>query len=130
MGATLCRLYPFFFYGNVGASLMNMVAITLNRYLAALHPHQQLLMLTSCSSSQLLILTAAHASQLLNCSIPENDPQQLLIPLSCSLLPAVHTRQLLLHSSCLSPAVAFTQQLLIHSRCYPQAMRIPSKCSS
>jgi hypothetical protein len=32
MGATLCRLYPFFFYGNVGASLMNMVAITINRY--------------------------------------------------------------------------------------------------
>jgi len=33
MGATLCRLYPFFFYGNVGASLMNMVAITINRYI-------------------------------------------------------------------------------------------------
>jgi hypothetical protein len=32
MGATLCRLYPFFFYGNVGASLMSMVAITINRY--------------------------------------------------------------------------------------------------
>jgi len=28
----MCRLYPFFFYGNVGSSLMNMVAITLNRY--------------------------------------------------------------------------------------------------
>ena len=32
LGDTLCRLYPFFFYGNVGASLMNMVAITINRY--------------------------------------------------------------------------------------------------
>ena len=32
MGPTLCRLYPFFFYGNVGASLMSMVAITINRY--------------------------------------------------------------------------------------------------
>jgi len=32
LGDTMCRLYPFFFYGNVGASLMNMVAITLNRY--------------------------------------------------------------------------------------------------
>ena len=26
-----CRLFPFFFYGNVAASLMNMVAITINR---------------------------------------------------------------------------------------------------
>ena len=25
------RLFPFFFYGNVAASLMNMVAITVNR---------------------------------------------------------------------------------------------------
>jgi len=32
LGATMCRLYPVFFYGNVGASLMNMVAITINRY--------------------------------------------------------------------------------------------------
>ena len=27
----ICRLFPFFFYGNVAASLMNMVAITVNR---------------------------------------------------------------------------------------------------
>jgi len=33
LGDTLCRLYPFFFYGNVGASLMNMVAITINIYI-------------------------------------------------------------------------------------------------
>ncbi|XP_023333494.1 protein trapped in endoderm-1 [Eurytemora carolleeae] len=32
LGDTLCRLYPVLFYGNVGVSLMNMVAITLNRY--------------------------------------------------------------------------------------------------
>jgi len=32
LGETMCRLYPFFFYGNVGASLINMVAITFNRY--------------------------------------------------------------------------------------------------
>lgn len=32
LGAVLCRLFPFFFYGNVAASLMNMVAITINRY--------------------------------------------------------------------------------------------------
>eukprot|EP00088_Acartia_fossae_P022620 TRINITY_DN2377_c0_g1_i2.p1 TRINITY_DN2377_c0_g1~~TRINITY_DN2377_c0_g1_i2.p1 ORF type:complete len:372 (+),score=85.47 TRINITY_DN2377_c0_g1_i2:100-1215(+) len=32
LGDTMCRLYPFFFYGNVGASLINMVAITINRY--------------------------------------------------------------------------------------------------
>eukprot|EP00096_Caligus_rogercresseyi_P013826 TRINITY_DN6427_c0_g1_i1.p1 TRINITY_DN6427_c0_g1~~TRINITY_DN6427_c0_g1_i1.p1 ORF type:complete len:404 (+),score=68.29 TRINITY_DN6427_c0_g1_i1:143-1354(+) len=31
-GNFLCRLFPFFFYGNVAASLMNMVAITINRY--------------------------------------------------------------------------------------------------
>ena len=31
LGETMCRLYPFFFYGNVGASLINMVAITINR---------------------------------------------------------------------------------------------------
>ncbi|TRY75179.1 hypothetical protein TCAL_16871 [Tigriopus californicus] len=30
LGATVCRLFPFFFYGNVAASLMNMVAITIN----------------------------------------------------------------------------------------------------
>lgn len=32
LGESLCRLFPFFFYGNVAASLMNMVAITINRY--------------------------------------------------------------------------------------------------
>jgi len=32
LGPTLCRIFPFFFYGNVAASLMNMVAITVNRY--------------------------------------------------------------------------------------------------
>merc|ERR1711981_887950 len=32
LGPTLCRVFPFFFYGNVAASLMNMVAITVNRY--------------------------------------------------------------------------------------------------
>jgi len=32
LGTTLCRIFPFFFYGNVAASLMNMVAITVNRY--------------------------------------------------------------------------------------------------
>ena len=31
LGATLCRVFPFFFYGNVACSLMNMVAITVNR---------------------------------------------------------------------------------------------------
>ncbi|XP_040570280.1 protein trapped in endoderm-1 [Lepeophtheirus salmonis] len=31
-GNFVCRLFPFFFYGNVAASLMNMVAITINRY--------------------------------------------------------------------------------------------------
>ncbi|PSN55846.1 Protein trapped in endoderm-1, partial [Blattella germanica] len=28
----LCQLFPFFFYGNVGVSLLSMVAITINRY--------------------------------------------------------------------------------------------------
>jgi len=32
LGPTLCRVFPFFFYGNVACSLMNMVAITVNRY--------------------------------------------------------------------------------------------------
>jgi len=32
LGPILCRLFPFFFYGNVAASLMSMVAITVNRY--------------------------------------------------------------------------------------------------
>lgn len=33
LGPEMCRLFPFFFYGNVAASLMNMVAITINRYI-------------------------------------------------------------------------------------------------
>ena len=38
LGPVLCRLFPFFFYGNVAASLMSMVAITVNRYvLIAFH---------------------------------------------------------------------------------------------
>ncbi|CAL4106679.1 unnamed protein product [Meganyctiphanes norvegica] len=32
LGEFLCSIFPFFFYGNVAASLMNMVAITVNRY--------------------------------------------------------------------------------------------------
>eukprot|EP00092_Neocalanus_flemingeri_P002576 GFUD01002758.1.p1 GENE.GFUD01002758.1~~GFUD01002758.1.p1 ORF type:complete len:422 (+),score=88.37 GFUD01002758.1:84-1349(+) len=32
LGPVLCRIFPFFFYGNVAASLMSMVAITINRY--------------------------------------------------------------------------------------------------
>ena len=32
LGPELCRIFPFFFYGNVAASLMNMVAITVNRW--------------------------------------------------------------------------------------------------
>ena len=32
LGETACRIFPFFFYGNVAASLFNMVAITLNRW--------------------------------------------------------------------------------------------------
>ncbi|KAG8239715.1 hypothetical protein J437_LFUL019073 [Ladona fulva] len=31
LGDTLCKLFPFFFYGNVAVSLMSMVAITVNR---------------------------------------------------------------------------------------------------
>ena len=30
-GDTLCRLFPFFFYGNVAASVLSMVLITVNR---------------------------------------------------------------------------------------------------
>jgi len=32
LGPVLCKMFPFFFYGNVAASLMSMVAITINRY--------------------------------------------------------------------------------------------------
>lgn len=31
LGDALCKIFPFFFYGNVAASLLNMVAITINR---------------------------------------------------------------------------------------------------
>ena len=31
LGPALCRVFPFFFYGNVAASLMSMVGITINR---------------------------------------------------------------------------------------------------
>lgn len=31
LGVPMCRLFPFFFYGNVAASLFSMVAITINR---------------------------------------------------------------------------------------------------
>lgn len=31
LGDTTCRLFPFFFYGNVAASLFSMVLITVNR---------------------------------------------------------------------------------------------------
>ncbi|KAK7081322.1 Trehalase, partial [Halocaridina rubra] len=30
LGDTLCSIFPFFFYGNVAASVLNMVAITVN----------------------------------------------------------------------------------------------------
>ncbi|XP_019867437.1 protein trapped in endoderm-1 [Aethina tumida] len=33
LGDTLCKIFPVFFYGNVAVSLLNMVAITLNRYI-------------------------------------------------------------------------------------------------
>jgi len=32
LGDQLCRIFPFFFYGNVAASLMSMVAVTINRF--------------------------------------------------------------------------------------------------
>ncbi|XP_042873900.1 protein trapped in endoderm-1-like [Penaeus japonicus] len=37
LGETLCKIFPFFFYGNVAASLLNMVAITINRYILISH---------------------------------------------------------------------------------------------
>lgn len=37
LGKTLCRLFPFFFYGNVAASLLSMTAITINRYILINH---------------------------------------------------------------------------------------------
>ncbi|KAF7267573.1 trapped in endoderm 1 [Rhynchophorus ferrugineus] len=33
LGDALCKLFPVFFYGNVAVSVLNMVAITLNRYI-------------------------------------------------------------------------------------------------
>ncbi|KAB0801517.1 hypothetical protein PPYR_05871 [Photinus pyralis] len=33
LGTVLCQLFPVLFYGNVAASLLNMVAITINRYI-------------------------------------------------------------------------------------------------
>ncbi|XP_054706453.1 LOW QUALITY PROTEIN: G-protein coupled receptor moody-like [Uloborus diversus] len=37
LGETLCKLFPFFFYGNVAASLLSMTAITINRYILINH---------------------------------------------------------------------------------------------
>ncbi|KAK2721873.1 protein trapped in endoderm-1-like [Artemia franciscana] len=37
-GDGLCKTFPFFFYGNVGTSLMSMVAITLNRFVLISSP--------------------------------------------------------------------------------------------
>lgn len=37
LGDTLCVLFPFFFYGNVAASLLSMTAITINRYVLINH---------------------------------------------------------------------------------------------
>lgn len=39
-GDTLCTLFPLFFYGNVGVSLMSMTAITINRYVLIAHHHR------------------------------------------------------------------------------------------
>ncbi|XP_018322547.1 protein trapped in endoderm-1-like [Agrilus planipennis] len=33
LGDSVCKLFPVLFYGNVAVSLLNMVAITLNRYI-------------------------------------------------------------------------------------------------
>ncbi|XP_076304625.1 protein trapped in endoderm-1-like isoform X1 [Tachypleus tridentatus] len=40
LGDTLCFLFPFFFYGNVAASLMSMTAITINRFILINHPNK------------------------------------------------------------------------------------------
>jgi len=37
LGPLLCRLYPFFFYGNYAASLISMVAIAVTRYMLISH---------------------------------------------------------------------------------------------
>lgn len=39
LGDALCKIFPFFFYGNVAASLMSMVAITINRYILVSYNH-------------------------------------------------------------------------------------------
>ncbi|GAB6022515.1 hypothetical protein CHUAL_006622 [Chamberlinius hualienensis] len=39
LGDVLCALFPFFFYGNMGVSLLSMTAITINRYILIAH-HQ------------------------------------------------------------------------------------------
>ena len=36
-GTFMCRLYPFFFYGNCGASISNLCTITINRYVLICH---------------------------------------------------------------------------------------------
>ncbi|XP_013779276.1 protein trapped in endoderm-1-like [Limulus polyphemus] len=37
LGETMCSLFPFFFYGNVGASLLSMTLITINRFILINH---------------------------------------------------------------------------------------------
>ncbi|XP_013793783.1 protein trapped in endoderm-1-like [Limulus polyphemus] len=37
LGETMCSLFPFFFYGNVGASLLSMTMITINRLILINH---------------------------------------------------------------------------------------------
>ncbi|CAL4088029.1 unnamed protein product, partial [Meganyctiphanes norvegica] len=37
LGDGLCKIFPFFFYGNVAASLTSMVLITINRYVRVAH---------------------------------------------------------------------------------------------
>ncbi|XP_076344331.1 protein trapped in endoderm-1-like isoform X2 [Tachypleus tridentatus] len=39
LGDTACSLFPFFFYGNVGASLMSMTLITVNRFIIFNYHH-------------------------------------------------------------------------------------------
>ncbi|XP_043224906.1 protein trapped in endoderm-1-like [Amphibalanus amphitrite] len=39
LGDVACRLFPFFFYGNVAASLLSMTAIAINRYILICHKH-------------------------------------------------------------------------------------------
>ncbi|XP_013789554.1 protein trapped in endoderm-1-like isoform X2 [Limulus polyphemus] len=39
LGDTACSLFPFFFYGNVGASLMSMTLITVNRFVIFNYHH-------------------------------------------------------------------------------------------